>query len=371
LAHQFDPEDPEIHLAWIQTLPADQRISELESYLSAPTGDDQATLHQLHADLDRWKKQAAEPARACRLVSPVAPADIPFINLIARDRPRAFGLQLALNGNPTRLQIGAPQGGITLYRPAADRAGLKRLSQPEAGLPGAKPTYTAYADSIKVGGLEFQNCSVTVIDSGSPDDDGDGMIGLDVFSDFLVTLDYPMHKVQLATLPARPAETTPPVPSLRTVAAVAEDPAANQYDRFIAPEMKDYVQVYRVGSNVIVPAVLNNAKVKLFTLDFNLELPAGNTNISPGVAMDMAKVHEEDKGMGKKIVADEITYNFAHMSQKVNGVIATPTSAISASLGIDIAGSIGANTFQLLIMHIDYRDGLLKCEYIPNRGYKF
>ena len=117
--------------------------------------------------------------------------------------------------------------------------------------------------------------------------------------------------------------------------------------------------------------MLNNTKVKLFTLDFDLDLPPGHTTISPGVAMDVTKVHEEDKGFGKIIVADEITYNFAHMSQKVNGVVATPMSAISASLGMDIAGYIGENTFQLLIMHIDFRDGLLKCEYIPNRGYKF
>jgi len=371
LAHQFDPEDAEIRLAWILTLPADQRIPELESYLSAPAGDDQATIHQLHTELDRWKKQAAEPARACRLVSPMAPADIPFVNLIAREHPRAFGLQVALNGSATRLQIGSVQGGLVVYRSAADRAGLKRLSQPETVIPGAKPTYAAYADSIKIGSFEFQNCPVTVIDSGSPDDDGDGMIGLDVFSDFLVTLDYPMHKVQLAQLPGRPAESAPPLPSLKTITAVADDPTANQYDRIIAPDMKDYSQIYRMGSNLIVPAVLNNAKVKLFTLDFSLDLPAGHTTISPGVAMDVTKVHEEDKGWGKMIVADEITYNFAHMSQKVNGVLATSTSVLSASLGMDIAGSIGANTFQFLIMHIDYRDGLLKCEYIPNRGYKF
>jgi len=38
---------------------------------------------------------------------------------------------------------------------------------------------------------------------------------------------------------------------------------------------------------------------------------------------------------------------------------------------MEISGFFGANTFQLLTMHIDYRDGLVKFEYIPNRGYKF
>jgi translation elongation factor EF-Ts len=75
-------------------------------------------------------------------------------------------------------------------------------------------------------------------------------------------------------------------------------------------------------------------------------------------------------GPHKAIVADEIAFNFAHMSQKVNGVVAADTSMTSKELGMDISGHIGANTFQLLIMRIDYRDGLLKFEYIPNRGYQ-
>jgi hypothetical protein len=29
------------------------------------------------------------------------------------------------------------------------------------------------------------------------------------------------------------------------------------------------------------------------------------------------------------------------------------------------------NTLSLLTLHIDYRDGLLKADYVPGRGYKF
>jgi hypothetical protein len=104
-----------------------------------------------------------------------------------------------------------------------------------------------------------------------------------------------------------------------------------------------------------------------------LNLGAPETNISFGVAMDVSKVHEQTIpwGDGKMKVADEITYNFAHMAQKVNGVVTTDMSSISKSTGMEISGFFGANTFQLLIMHIDYRDGVVKFEYIPNRGYKF
>lgn len=372
LAHQFDPADPEIRLAWIGTLPLAQRITEMEAYLSAPTGDDPETVRRLHSDLDRWKRQVGEPIRSCRLASTVATADIPFINLLGYNRTtRAFGLEVGLNGNPTRLQLGAGEGGLTIYRSIAERAKLKILSQPESNGPGAKPTYSAYADSIKVGNLEFKDCVVKVIDAPNPNDDGDGLIGMDVFSDFLVTIDYPMHKVQLGPLPVPPAQgTAPVVTTLKTQVASVDDPTipgAGPVDRYIAPEMKDYTQIYRVANDLILPAGLNSAQVKLFILD----LGASTTNISPSAAMDVTKVHEKDTGFGKILIADEITYNFAHMSQKVNGVVAADTSMISKNVGMEISGFIGANTFSLLVMHIDYRDGLVKFDYIPNRGYKF
>ncbi len=83
----------------------------------------------------------------------------------------------------------------------------------------------------------------------------------------------------------------------------------------------------------------------------------------------------EVRGLNGKVekvyTADEITFNFAHLSQKVNGVVSFDTSQVSKSVGMEISGFIGANTFKLLIMHIDYRDGLVKFDYIPDRGYKF
>jgi len=43
-------------------------------------------------------------------------------------------------------------------------------------------------------------------------------------------------------------------------------------------------------------------------------------------------------------------------------VVTTDTSMVSKENGMEISGFFGANTFQLLIMHVDYRDGLLKFE---------
>jgi len=38
-------------------------------------------------------------------------------------------------------------------------------------------------------------------------------------------------------------------------------------------------------------------------------------------------------------------------------------------LGLGISGILGADILEELTIHIDYRDGLVKFEYDPKRGY--
>ncbi len=401
IAHQFDPEDPEIRRMWIETLPLGQRITELESHLSAPTGDDPQELALLRAELDRMKKRAVEPAKSCRLVSATNSAEIPFIRLAGyAGHTRAYGLDVAMNGKSTRLQIDTRGAGLSIYRSAADRVGLKRLGPEDkaGGNPGEKPSFTAYADSIHIGNLEFHDCPVNVIDSASPFDDGDGMIGLDVFSDFMVTVDFPMRKLEVAPLPARPGEPAlpaslkaiaadfdplesivepapPSAAGAQTAAAAPAPRAIGPFDRVMAPEMKDYTQIYRAGHDLVLSTALDNEKIKLFIPDAS----AAGTNLSVSAALDLPKVHEdkslEQPGPGGKtqkvFVVDEVTFNFAHVSQKLNGVVSADISQASKTDGMEISGLIGMNTLSLLTLHIDYRDGLLKADYVPGRGYKF
>ncbi|HET6206403.1 MAG TPA: hypothetical protein VFD98_06305, partial [Terracidiphilus sp.] len=215
---------------------------------------------------------------------------------------------------------------------------------------------------------EFKDCILKVIDGATPFDDSEGTIGADVFSDFLVTLDYPMRKLQVSPLPVRPQDTQPPTPGLQLdVSRPSGISNPQDLDRFIAPDLKDYTQIYRVGRSVILPTALNGEKVKLFLLDFSV----GETNVAPDVARQVSKVHEKDLGGQKVLEADEINFNFAHFSQKLTGVLSSDTSMASHSAGMEIGGFIGGNSYQLLILHLDYRDGLAKFDYIPNRGYKF
>ncbi len=402
LAHEFDPADPEIRLQWIETLPLAQRVPELETFLAAPNGLDPPAQTQLRADLSRWKAEKDAPGKAfAGSSSGSAPAEIPFIRLAGYlGHPRAFGFAVGLNASTARLQLDTRGAGISVYRSVAERAGLKRVGAEEKST-GPKPNYAAAADSVKIGGLEFKDCVVNVIDSASPFEDGEGTIGVDTLADFLVTLDFPVRKVTLAALPARAGDTAAPrlhslaadftplapieeqakpgAPAPQTAMPESAAPglaltAVGPFDRVAATaEMKDYAQIYQVNHDLLLPTALAGDKIVLFVPDASIP----ETGISTSTMLDLPKAHEDKSreaaapgGRAQKVfVADDVSFNFAHLSQKLNGVASTDTAAASAADGIEVSGFLGMNTTLIrLTLHIDFRDGLLKAEYVPGRG---
>ena len=371
LAHDFDPDDPEIKLAWIQTLPMAQRATELETFLASPNGTDPMQEGVLKAELARLKLIKDQPGHECKLVSGGSSAQIPFIRLVGfkgpgwgADRTRAYGLEVGLNGTPTRLQLDTRGQGLTIFRPAAEHAGLKRIgAEDKNAAPGpmGKPSYTVVADSVKIGGLEFKDCEVNVKDGDSPFDDGAGFIGLDAFSKFMVTADFPMRTLGLAPLPARPGAAAP-TEQLMTIAADWDPVAGTPEDRYVAPEMKDYTQYYRIGHDMLLPTGLSAEEFKLFLPDYGQQ-----TSIDSNVASTVTKISNES---GVKY-ADMVSFNFAHVGQKRPRILVTDTAMASAADGTQISGFLGSDFLTEFTLHIDYRDGLLKADYVPGRGYKF
>ncbi|HTF69692.1 MAG TPA: aspartyl protease family protein [Edaphobacter sp.] len=387
-AYKLDPHDPGIRREWLRTLPLKKRIAEMESYLASGSGEDEETKKNLGLYLDFLKHQLTDPHRSCRMVSEVDSATVPFA-LILHDatRIRAFGLEVKLNGHNSRLQLDTGASGLIVSRTVAEHAGLKQFSKTEIsgiGSKGGRQGYTAYADDIRIGPLEFRDCEVDVIDQGNVVD-VDGLIGADVFSHFLVTLDYPMRKLQLAPLPKRPDEVVAAKPALETAGNEGNEEApaetsekkepvsSGPRNRYVAPEMKDWTPIYRIGHYLLIPAALNNTAKKLFILDTG----AFATTISPETAREVTKVHNDNdmtvKGISGKVdkvfVADKITFRFAHLSQQVQDVVSFSTDSMSKSVGMDVSGLIGITALGYLKIDIDYRDGLMNLTYDANRGY--
>ena len=386
-AHSLDPDDPDILFEWIATLPPRQQIAVLESLLSTQSGDPQE-IKAFRSQLDELKKLIEGSAPPCRLVSDTASTEIPFVDLMTdATHQAAYGMVVNFNGHDARLLIDTGAGGLTVSRSVARRVGLKTFAKTEIGGigdEGNKAAFAAYADSIRIGGLEFQNCTVSVLDSSSVVG-SDGLIGTDVFSRFLVTLDFPGKELILDPLPPRPGEAQTQMRLITTgaqddnddsLAAINRSPAAQNaprvlHDRYIAPQMQDYMRVFRVGHDLLVPAQLNGKEFRLFILDTG----ANDTFISPEAARRVTDVYHESsigvQGISgevkKTYMAGDLTFRFAQLSERVHKVVAFDMSGTSREIGIEVAGFLGATTWELMTIHIDYRDGLVKFDYDPKR----
>jgi tetratricopeptide (TPR) repeat protein len=399
-AHEIAPQDPAVQRAWFQMLPRRERIKALEDYLAGPHPD----TPEENASLDSWleylKATANQPVHACRLVSNVDKSETQ-LQMFLRDAKHVagYGLLVKINDRNQRLLLDTGASGIVINRKAAEKAGLERLSSVEfhgIGDSGQRDGYLALVDHVRVGDLEFRDCIVTVSEK-TMNLDEDGLIGGDVFGSYIVDIDIPGDAFRLSPLPKRPEDTTQAPAALRSeansdssdqqedrgeAAKSAEKTAAEKSatappapripaDRYIAPDMANWARIYRIGHDLLMPTHVNESKAMLFILDTGASL----NMISTRAAATVSKVRSEDnlriKGLSGEVnkvyTTDMATLQFANLRQPNQYMATIDLSRISKNLGIEVSGFIGFPIFRQVEMKIDYRDGLVRFIYDPDK----
>jgi tetratricopeptide (TPR) repeat protein len=397
-AHAIDASDPDIRKKWMQTLSAAERIQSLQEYLGQSTNDDSDTRRTLQERVDFLKASQSAPAGRCRPVSDVTATKTNLVTIQSLSGLiQGSGLDVNINGKPSRLLLDTGASGILISGKLAALAGLKPVSDVRLSGVGNKPDATAhvaYAESVRIGEMEFRDCTISIVDRFSADEDG--LIGTDVFSQFLIELDFPGGMMRLSQLPTRPGE-APERASLKTgdedpaaeteakAPANAGSPAAGAasgsptqsrastpkyFDRYVDPEMHSYVQAFRIGHMLLVPTKINEGTEKLFLLDTG----AFDNTISLDAAQKITKVHRAPRrdirglnGEVKKVfVADQVKLDFGHIYQTVPDIIALDLSRTSRQTGTEISGTLGMVMLKLLKVRLDYRDALVDFQYVPN-----
>lgn len=386
-AHEIDPDDPDIQSDWIYTLSRAERIKYLETSLAGENNWD-ADKRSSVADYLQYLKERGKQKNAspCRLVSKVTKTETPMVSLMRDpEHLRGVGLDVSLNGHKSSLLLDTGASGILVKRSIAEHAGISKISETKVlgiGDKGSRKAYVGIADSIKVGNLEFQNCTIEVMESHSVAGE-DGLIGADVFEDFLVDLDFPNKKLKLSELPKRPGEAEPSLtlkskegagadsaessaesaesksPSPNTPLTVASGPQ----DRYIAPEMQSYTHVFRFGHDLLVPTTIGDVPSKLFIMDtgslFN--------SISSAAASEVTKVRESSiwkvKGISgdvdKVYSANKAVLAFGHIRQWNQDLTSFDTTHVSDDLGTEVSGFLGFILLRFVDIKIDYRDALV------------
>jgi len=370
-AYALNPLDPDIRRERIRTLSLKERIKALQDYLSGETNDDDVGRKGLQHALVTWKDWMSQPIRPCRLITGINSTQVDMERLLYDPHSlRGFGLKAQINGVSSRLLLDTGAPGILINRKLAEKAGVKRVVETDIrglGDKGAAGGYVGYVDSVKIGELEFRNCYLEVMDKRSVADE-DGLIGADVFSRFLVDIDFPNEKFRLSPLPAAPGQT-----AIESALASTEEDTPRFRDRYFAPEMKSFTPVLRFGHQLLIPTKINNSEPKLFIIDTG----AFNDTISPGAAREVTKVHDSQefrvRGLNGAItdtfMADELTLQFSHFKQPTRDLVAFDTTDISENLGIEVSGFLGFAMLRKMEIKIDYRDGLVDFTYDPQRWH--
>ena len=370
--------DDDIFAAWIGTRQRSERLAKLADYAEHSDQISEENRTKMKTSL---AKASQTHTSDCRMAA-TSPreATVPMAKVMdGPDRFLSWGLDVSFNGKRRRLEIDTGAGGITISRAAAIGLGIQREETTQSGGNGHTNTGTStitHVASIKIGGIEFTTCPVEILETWSVLD-SDGLIGGDVFSDSALTLDFPKHELRIAPLPLRPGETE--VDRAKREAAGDVMWRLEPHDPYVAPEMKDWLHIYRSGWDLLMPTGIVETKRmkddsawkdKLFILDTGAE-----TNlISPAAAREVTKVsrdnYDEISGLqgavDKVYEAGKFTLVFANLrldSPSMTSIEITTKFSHDDGVEVSSTGFIGAPALTQLVLHIDYRDNLVWCEY--------
>lgn len=337
-AHEFDPQDSDAFYEWAIRLAYPENVAALERHLAEFHDDPEEERHEREYK-DFVKALAGRktwiPARE------VERAEIKMESLTAGPRMvlRGYGVRVRLNDRATvTLLVDTGSSGITITRKLAEKIGASKLAEQAlegVGKSGAAVGYKAWVDKVVIGDLEFHDCFIHATQREIAE--VDGIIGMDVFSQYLVTLDLPARKLRLEPMPARGSDGLP-------------------------AHLEAFSQTFTLGHLLLLPTEVGKKATGLFVLD-----SGSNANtISPELARLMPEMRAFNSPMSgasgvvnSAFIADDAPLRFARVNRR-DRISTVDLHSVSKDLGIEISGQIGFSAMENMKLTIDYRDGLVQ-----------
>lgn len=339
-AYDLDPADPDIKRAWLEVDSPAHDIENIEKELATMKNVDADLREKATASAQAMMGQLTENSQTCKTNPITSALTLPLIPIL-QDAKHISGyhLEVQFPQGKIKLQVDTAASGFYISRALADANGFQHAA--------GDPPDTVRADSVHIGPLEFRNCMVGVSDAPFPDK-GDGFIGSDIFAPYLITLNYPAAKLELAPLPALPNQQGSVLPG----------------DRYVAPDMQVYSPVYHRLQYLLVPVTLNKKERRLFVLDSGMRM----STMTPDVAhlISSTKVNftnpvQTVSGGTVQLYRDNFDFQFASLSLDNQGhILDFDPSTIDQNAGFQVAGMIGFDMLHVLTIHLNYRDGLVK-----------
>jgi tetratricopeptide (TPR) repeat protein len=355
-AYRQSPDDPQLMLAYANTLKGPEHIVALEAALRRmdPTIE-QARNLRVHIANDR----AVGDRKLRRLVSPYQSNRIKLsLILDGPQRRRGVAVRLILNQKETvKLLLDTGASGIAISPRLAEKAGLDAISGETSEAKGigdaqASSAISYLASEVRVGDVVFADYPVAVF-RNAQSADFDGLIGADVFARFLVKIDFPQMEMSLEP---------------RAGAAEIDDEAGPIDAGAPAP---GFFRIFRFGDHLAIPTGIEGGRAGEHSALFLLDSGSSANLIDTDTAKQATDVSADSritvKGVQGKVDktsrASHVSLIFAGFRHDNPDLIAISLEKMGDSMGVGFGGILGLPVLGSLSVTIDYRDGTVKLEY--------
>ena len=341
-AYDLDAKDPEIKRTWNQLVMPASDITGTQEYLKSQTSMDPELRKAAETSVRQMLPLLSENSQTCQVQPAMGSATLPLVPSM-QDGRHVDGYRLEVQIGPTRAMLGVDTAASGLYisRSLAEANGL-------SARPGDPPG-TVHADAVQIGPLQFRDCVVGVSDAPFGGKAA-GFIGTDLFADSLVTLNFPQSKLLLEPLP--PVQGYIPG------------------DRPQAAALRGYSPVYHRLQYLLVPVTLNSKEQRLFVLDSGIRLSTMTLPVAHMVSTTQRNFTNPMKttaGTTFQVYRDAFDFEFADLKlPSRTGLLQFDPATIEQHAGMAIGGMLGFDMLHAAVLHLDYRDGLIKVEFPTN-----
>ena len=340
-ARELDPDDGDALYEWAVRQAYPISVEALDKHLSEFHSDPEFEKHEREY-LELLKALAGR--KVWILDRDVAQAEIKMEPLLfgSAFELRGYGVRVKFNDRASALLLlDTGASGVTITRKFAEKIGARKLSdQVLQGIgKGGASGYQALVDKTSVGDIQFHDCLIHVVPQTIAQ--VDGLMGTDIFSQFLVTVDFPMRKLRL---------------SRSFPAATSEDSGSSA---------ETFSPAYGFGHLLLLPTKASDKAAGLFVLDSGSNVSSISNELSLSMKQ-MRPLNVQAFGVGgaanSAFIADDVMLQFAGMRRHGERLITVDLHSISKNMGTEASGQIGFATLEKLRLTIDYRDGLVKFE---------
>ena len=337
-AYDLDAKDPEIKRTWNQTVMPASDITGTQQYLASQKTVDPELRKAAETSVRQMLPLLSENSQTCQVQPTVGSATLPLVPSMQDGRHvDGYRLEVQLGGTKAMLGVDTAASGLYISRSLAEANGLAARA--------GDPPGTVHADAVQIGPLTFHDCVVGVSETPFPGKAA-GFLGTDLFADSLVTLNFPESKLVLEPLP--------PVQGY-----VPED-------RPQAAALRGYSPVYHRLQYLMVPVTLNSKEQRLFVLDSGIRLSTMTLPVAHLVSSTQRNFTNPMKttaGATFQVYRDGFDFEFADLKlPNRTGVLEFDPATIEQHAGMAIGGMLGFDMLHSMVLHLDYRDGLVKME---------